>query len=197
MLSALALLMAAPVAEPVGVTECDRLIAHPDDPDRVADGVSRKDADLPAAVEACEEAVAADPENPRLNYQLARALGYSGRGSEALPFRAKAVEGDYPQALFVVGFITLYGLNEQPRDPCKAASLIHRSAQAGRLAGLLGLPDFWLSGAFDGCELTFNPRDLPGYIDQAEKQMAGDFYESIMTRHLRASLAARLAMMPR
>ena len=98
------------------ITECDRQMAHPDDPHRIAPGVTRKNADLPAAVQACEAAIAADPENPRLHYQLARAYGYSGLGKKALPWRARSVAAGYPQSLFVVGFITLLGLNEQPQD---------------------------------------------------------------------------------
>ena len=194
-LSAMFLALASAQASDVAVTECDRLIAHPDDPDRVAPGVEREDADLPAAIAACRAALETDPDSPRLNYQLARALGYSGRGAEALPYRAKAVEGDYPQALFVVGYITLFGINEQPRDPCAAAGMIHRSAQKGRLAGLVGLPHFWLEGRFDRCELTFAPQDLPAFLAKAEERVAGDFYNGIMVRHLRASLAARLAFM--
>lgn len=193
MLSAL-LLALAPVGGTVPTaTECDRQIAHPDDPDRVAPGVARADANLPAAIAACRAALEADPDNPRLNYQMARALGYSGRGEEALPYRAKAVEGDYPQALFVVGFITLFGLNGQPQDSCEAAALIHRSADAGRLAGLVGLPHYWLEGRFEGCELTFAPAELPAYLDRAEEMVAGEFYNAIMVHHLKASLVARLA----
>ena len=67
------------------------------------------------------EAVAADPENPRLNYQLGRAYGYSGMGEEAMPYRLKALEKDYPQSLFVIGYLYLLGRTiEQdtcPRDP--------------------------------------------------------------------------------
>jgi tetratricopeptide (TPR) repeat protein len=52
--------------------------------------------DKPAAIAACQRAVAADPNNPRLNYLLGRAYGYSDRGEEAMPYRLKALEADYP-----------------------------------------------------------------------------------------------------
>lgn len=51
------------------VTSCDTLAAHPGDPERVADGVSQALMNKPAALAACHEALEADPENPRLNYQ--------------------------------------------------------------------------------------------------------------------------------
>ncbi len=172
-----------------GITQCDRLIAHPDDPDRVGEGVSRTNADLPAAIEACQQAVAGDPDNPRLNYQLARALGYSGRGGEALPYRAKAVAGDYPQALFVVGYITMLGLNEQPRDVCEGGRLIQRSAAAGRLAGLVGFPHYWQQGRFEDCGLSVAPGELASYLEQAKEQAGGDYYKDLLIEQLTGSLS--------
>ncbi len=68
------------------VTECDRVAAHPDDPLRVARGVETRAMDLPAAIAACRRDLAQDPNNPRLRYQLARALTYAGEVNEALPF---------------------------------------------------------------------------------------------------------------
>ncbi|MFN3592553.1 MAG: hypothetical protein ACK4TG_10240, partial [Thermaurantiacus sp.] len=133
--AAAAMLLAGAGPVRAEVTECDRLAAHPSDPDRVAPGVAQRDVDLPAAIAACQAAVEADPGNPRLNYQLGRVLAYAGRGQESRPFRDAAIAGDYPQALFVVGFITLFGLNEQPQDSCRAADLVRRSALAGRQAG--------------------------------------------------------------
>ena len=73
------------------VTECDRLASHGRDPGHVAPAVSSSGMDKPAAIAACQQAVAADPDNPRLNYQLGRAYGYSGRGEEAMPHRLKAL----------------------------------------------------------------------------------------------------------
>ena len=167
------------------VTECDRLIAHPDDPDHLAPGVSQKKADLPRAIDACRAAVEADPDNPRLNYQLARALGYSGRGVEAGPYRAKAVEGGYPQALFVVGYITLFGMNEQPQDTCEGGRLIYRSARAGRFAGLVGFPYYWSEGMFEGCDFEVSEEELSGFLDAAGKQAAGDYYKELLVSALR------------
>ena len=86
------------------VTECDRLASHGRDPGHVAPAISSSGMDKPAAIAACQRAVAADPDNPRLNYQLGRAYGYSGRGEEAMPYRLKALEADYPQSLLVIGY---------------------------------------------------------------------------------------------
>lgn len=173
------------------VTECDRLAAHPEDPDRVAPGVPQAQVDTARAIEACRAAVAADPGNPRLNYQLARALGYAGRGREAGPYREAAVAGNYPQALFVVGFIHLFGLNEAERDPCKAADLIRRSARAGRVAGLLGFPAYLLDGKFAGCPVDAPKSELLGYVERARPMVQGNFYAGLLADSLEARIRAR------
>ena len=174
------------------VTECDRLAAHPEDPDRVAPGVPQAQVDTARAIEACRTAVAADPANPRLNYQLARALGYAGRGREAAANRQAAVDGNYPQALFVVGFIHLFGLNDAERDPCKAAVLIRRSADAGRLAGLLGYPAYLLTGRFAGCPADLPKAQLLGYLERARAMVGpGDFYRGLLIDTLEAQIRAR------
>ena len=75
------------------ITECDNLAAHARDPGHIGTPVTSETMDKEAAIAACRRAVEADPENPRLNYQLARAYGYSGRGEEAkkLEDRVRAI----------------------------------------------------------------------------------------------------------
>ena len=121
------------------VTECDRLASHGRDPGHVAPAVSSSGMDKPAAIAACQRAVAADPDNPRLNYQLGRAYGYSGRGEEAMPYRLKALEADYPQSLFVIGYLYSIGRTIEP-DICKTYELWQRAARYRRLAALVALP---------------------------------------------------------
>lgn len=175
------------------VTECDRLAAHGDDPFAVAPGRERAEIDLPKAIEACREAVRKDPANPRLNYQLGRVLGYSGRGAEALANRQAAVDADYPQALFVIGYITLFGMNQQPQDTCKAGDLLRRSAQQERLAGQLGFPFYVLQGRFDDCpNVRRDTAEMLGFIAAARKQIKGDYYQGLLADELEARLKARL-----
>jgi hypothetical protein len=144
--------------------------------------------DKPAAIAACETAVAADRNNPRLNYQLGRALGYSGRGAEALPYRDKAVAGEYPQALFVIGYITMFGMNEQPKDVCRGANLIRRSAVAGRLAGQVGFVHWALEGRFKGCRVELDRREMAGFLMKAKAGVGSDFYKELLIDGLQARL---------
>lgn len=170
-------------------TECDRLAAHPSDPDRVAPGVARRDIDLPRAIAACEAAVRADPGNPRLNYQLGRVLTYAGRGRESRPFREAAVSAGYPQALFVVGYLALFGLDDEPRDPCRAADLVRRSALAGRLAGEIAFVHWALEGRFDGCPTPRDRAEMQRFLAAARGRIGGDFFQGLLIDRLEADLA--------
>ncbi|QMW21730.1 hypothetical protein [Sandaracinobacteroides saxicola] len=182
--------LALAATTPATITDCDRLAAHPSDPDRVAPGVAQPQVDLARAIPACQAAVAADPANPRLNYQLARTLGYAGRGAEAGPYRDAAVKADYPQALFVVGFITLFGLNAVPADPCRAADLIRRSALKGRLAGQLGFPAYALAGRFKGCPTPIVKSEMQAFVEAAAKTVGTDYFQGLLVESLRRELAA-------
>lgn len=170
------------------VTECDRLASHPDDPHRVAPGLERPQIDLPKAIEACKAAVARDPGNPRLNYLLGRTLGYSGRGAEGLGNRKVAVDADYPQALFVIGYMSLTGMNQQPKDVCGGAELIRRSALQGRIAGQLGFPRYVLSGLFDACPVRKDKTEMLGFVAAARKQSEGDYYQGLLADMLEDDL---------
>ena len=175
------------------VTECDRVAAHPDDPYAVAPGRERAQIDLPRAIEICRAAVQADPKNPRLNYQYARMLGYSGRGAEGLANRQAAVDADYPQALFVIGYITLFGLNQQPQDTCRAGELLRRSAQQQRLSGELGFPFYVLQGKFDACpNVRRDVDEMLGFIAAARTRIKGDYYQGLLADELEAKLRQRL-----
>lgn len=169
-------------------TECDRLASHPDDPYRAAPGLERPQIDLPRAIEACKAAVARDPGNPRLNYLLGRTLGYSGRGAEGLGNRKVAVDADYPQALFVIGYMSLTGMNQQPKDVCGGAELIRRSALQSRIAGQLGFPRYVLSGLFDSCAVRKDKAEMLGFVAAARKQSKGDYYQGLLADMLEEDL---------
>ncbi len=173
------------------VTECDRLASHPEDPYRVAPGREKPGIDLPRAIEACRAAVLADPKNPRLNYLLGRVYGYSERGAEGIPYRQVAVDADYPQALFVIGYITLFGMNQQPQDTCRGAELIRRSALQDRLAGQLGFPRYVLAGMFDQCSVPKETQEMLGFIAAARRQIHGDYYQTLLADQLEAELKKR------
>ena len=172
------------------ITECDRLANHPDDPHKLTPGVGEKKVDLVRAVPACEAAVKADPENPRLNYQLGRVYGYSGQGEKAYPYRNKAVAGGYPQALFVIGYITFHGYNKQPKDVCHGAELIRRSAIANRFAGQIAFTHYALDGLLKDCPIKIDRAELLGFVNAAAELTGGDFYKETLVERLKADVEA-------
>ncbi|MEJ2534339.1 MAG: hypothetical protein P8008_02425 [Gammaproteobacteria bacterium] len=170
------------------VTECDRQAAHGRDPGHVAEkAVTSSSMDKPAAIAACLEAVAADPENPRLNYQLGRAYGYSGMGEEAMPYRLKALEKDYPQSLFVIGYLYLLGRTIE-QDSCRAMELWLRGAHYRRLAALVALPRHYMNGDFDDCGSTISDADLRAYLEEADR-LSDDYYVEMLVQELLEDLA--------
>lgn len=167
------------------ITECDRLAAHPSDPEAVAPGVSQAKVDLEKATAACEAAVAADPANPRLRYQLARTYGYQNLGDKAAPHRMAAVNAGYPQSLFVIGYVHVLGL-AAPKDVCLGAELIRLSAYAGRFAGQVGFPGYALAGTFAGCPVPISKAEMLSFLTAAKTSPQGtDFYPQLLVDSLR------------
>lgn len=99
---------AAPAAAPE-ITDCDRLAAGAFDDGRVAEPTLLEDMDPKLALPACRAAVAADPDNLRLQYQLARSLEVDGNLTEAFAIYLKAAEAGYPAAMNGVGRLYVEG----------------------------------------------------------------------------------------
>lgn len=167
------------------ITQCDILAGHASDPENIGPGVTQNEMDKPAAIEACLKAVKADPANPRLNYQLARAYGYSGLHEEGDPYRLAALKLGYPQSLFVFGYIRISGWDGRPADPCLGGELVRRSAIAGRLAGQLGFPYYVAAGTFDACKdyPTIDKAEIRGFLNAAQTQN-GEYFQGLLKQTL-------------
>ena len=174
------------------VTLCDRLAAHGRDPGHVAAAVDSAAMDKPAAIKACHDAVSNDPDNPRLNYQLGRAYGYSGQGERAMPYRLKALEADYPQSLFVIGYLYATGRTIEP-DICQTYELWQRAAHYRRLAALVALPRHSLRGDFAECGPAIVAADLRAYLQEAKRQ-SSDYYVGMLVDDLLLQVDARYPM---
>lgn len=155
------------------VTSCDRLAAHPDDPVKVADGVARSAMDIPAAITACVAAVAADPDNPRINDQWARAYGYAGRHQDAAPFREKALMSDYPQSLFVAGFTMITRRGGAAADPCTGGALVRLSALAGCKAGRIGYRLHVVNGVLAPCRTIIDKAERTVFLERDTAMLNG------------------------
>lgn len=172
------------------VTGCDLLAGHPNDPHKNVVGLEKRDMDLPAAIAACKVAVERDPTNPRLNYQLGRVLGYSGKGDQAYKYREVALAAGYPQAVMVYGFMHLNGQNFAKVDKCLSGELHQRAARDGLAPERFV---WWvLEGAFDGCPgVKVDYQELLKYLDEVDKK-TGDAYVHSINDNMRKRIKAKL-----
>ena len=77
---------------------CDRLAAHPEDGERVVEGVPDEALKASDAAAACRTALAAYPGVSRFEYQLARALSAQKKDADAFPLFLSAGVRGYTQA---------------------------------------------------------------------------------------------------
>ncbi len=189
-IAALAAVMAAAPAWADGhITTCDRLAAHPEDPDKVVPGVATSDVDLPAAIAACETAMKADPTDMRVTYQLARVYFYSGRSADAVATMEKAAEGGYRQAQFVMGALITNNRPDASDNVCDAERWWFESAKNGRLAAQVSYVRHVTKGLFDGCTLRGTAEDMTGFLDNLRAN-GSNYYLRLLVADLTEDLDA-------
>jgi tetratricopeptide (TPR) repeat protein len=173
------------------VTQCDILAADPYDSKRRAPGVSRDDLKATQAVKACTLALQESPNDPVLEYQLARALEKSERYEEAIKYLTSAGEKQYPQAFCAFGEASLHA--DEMRY---AVRLFERGAQlgAGHCQYAMGVMyQFGLSSGnvnlvrkdytkarywFEKAEKTGHPKAKKALV-QLANQRVGDAMEAV------------------
>lgn len=116
-------------ASSVEPSACDRLAAHPWDPQRVAAPVYWNQIPSAEAVAECRKAVEAEP-SPRNMFQYARALSKARRYEEAAEWLKRAAEAGYPQAEFSLADTYEYG-EGVPRSRRQAQLWYTRAASHG------------------------------------------------------------------
>jgi TPR repeat protein len=174
------------------VTACDRLIAHPEDPDRVAPGVETRDVDLPGAIAACtadvDKTPPGSPDYARLQYQLGRAYFYDQQTQRALPFLERAAAAGSEQAQFVLGYVIDAGLQGVAANPCQVEDLWVRSARAGRLAAQVSYPHHVRRGRFAGCRIQGSPEEMRGFLKSAASRPDNNYYQGLLISVLQGEL---------
>jgi len=114
------------------LSRCDALAANPLNPDNPAgvEGVKFSDIDIGRAIPACKSATTRYPNEPRMHYQLGRALDAVGQNKLALKEYFMAADMGYRAALFNLGTIYRDRKNSPDRSH-DAASLFLASALQG------------------------------------------------------------------
>jgi tetratricopeptide (TPR) repeat protein len=171
------------------VTQCDRVAAHPSDPDRISPGFHDKDIDKPKAITLCEAAVKADPNNARLRYQLGRVYFYAKQPDKAVPHLEFAADAGYRQAQFVLGYIVDGAQQGLKREPCRVEDLWLKSARAGRFAAQVSYAHHAMRGKFEGCRLQASTAEIGAFLDAARKG-AEDYYQTLLVATLAEDFAA-------
>jgi TPR repeat protein len=120
-----------------GVTRCDALAAHPDDPDRTGPGVYWEDM-IEDSIAACREALAQHPDDARLLYQLSRAVEHFGDWDEAVALLGRAAELGYAQAQWSLGDAQ-YRVGSPIRSDEDAVRWFRRAAAQGHGPALYDL----------------------------------------------------------
>lgn len=168
------------------VTECDRLAAHPSDPDKLTEGVATAALmqALAPAIAACEQAVAADPDNPRLNYQLGRVLFYNQEYARGFRLVEKAAALGHRQAQFVAGLIYADGQEGFIKpDHCRSLPLWQQAADRGHYAAEVSLSRNYLRGVYEGCGAQVKREAIVGYLQSASKKTKS-YYEKLLVEYL-------------
>lgn len=132
------------------VTECDVLAAHPDDPQRMADGVADDDIVPRLAIMACEDAAASDPDDPRHAFQLGRAFLAMGQKEKARHQFERAASAGSAAAEAYVGDLYQFGYGVT-QDNKKALEHYRKAA-----AGEFKLAETQIE------QLTFDPSQYAG-----------------------------------
>jgi TPR repeat protein len=141
------------------------------------------------AMAACTADLRADPDNPRLQYQLARAIVYHAdrHGTsyeEGMVYLAQSADAGHVQAMFVYGLM----LSREARA-CEAAPWTRRAAEGGLKAARLAYVDSAVGGQWADCDVTFNKDVMSDFLDAAADQVSG-YYEKMLLGALRREVAA-------
>jgi tetratricopeptide (TPR) repeat protein len=134
------------------VTECDVLAAHPEDPQRVSEGVTDERLVPRLATQACEKAAKATPSEVRFVFQLGRAHWSAGRREAAKAHFERASAAGYAAADAYLGDIYQFGTGAA-QDSAKALEHYKRAVSRGfngakdQIEQLTFVPSLFVSGS--------------------------------------------------
>lgn len=136
------------IAAPADIATCDRLAAHPTDPDRPADvkgNLEIADADIPAALQACK-AAAASPDAPRRIWmELGRAYEFARQPAQAAGAYRKAADAGSSSAMAGLGALLING-NGIKKNIAEGRALTEKAANAGDIEGMINLGSLYGAG---------------------------------------------------
>jgi len=123
---------------------CADLAASPDEA-LGSHGVALDAIDTAAAIEACQHALALNPDSPGDKTWLARAHLSNRDYDSAMPLLEDGVAGEIPLAMTLAGDLLMAGKGENP-DPTKAVGLYQKAAAADFAPAQFALGQAYLTG---------------------------------------------------
>ena len=153
-------------AQSADLVLCDRLAAHPDDPDRPKDvkGVSEiAPSDVATALKFCKVAAAG---SRRALYELGRAYAANKQMPEAVASYRKAADKGSTSAMVELGVLLGTG-SGVAKDPAEARKLFERAAKEGNARGVSNL------AAFNG-GASSNPAEARALLAKAAEANSPD-----------------------
>ena len=126
-------------------TSCDLVSADDQDPLRVAPAVRTGLVNTRLAIRSCAQDLARDPDNPRLLFQLGRALDIAERFDEALHFYEQAATKGYAAAMSNLAYMYLTERGV-PRDYKRSAVYYREAALRGNDRGRVGIARAYREG---------------------------------------------------
>ena len=127
------------------VTDCDLYAADPNDPQRQVPGVTNGLVNIRDALRACAFALAADIDNPRLQFQFGRVLDIAGRYKWAEHFYDLAGKQQYSAALVNLGYLARVGMGREV-DYDRAFDFYIQAAALGNLRARTNIGTAYIRG---------------------------------------------------
>jgi TPR repeat protein len=130
------------------IDTCDRLAASPYDTTRPAGvaGAGFDKIDATHAVPACRAALSARPDDPRIAFQLGRALSKAGNAEdEAAGLYRKAAEAGHGDGMYNLGVAYAEGRGVE-KDEAEAVRWFRKAAEAGLSDGMYNLGVAYANG---------------------------------------------------
>lgn len=112
------------------VEECDVLASHPDDPQRMAEGVDDDKIVPRLAILACEDAMKHQPDDARFAFQLGRAVLAKGEKEKALKLFQEAAKKGHAAAYGYIGDAYQFGHGAEI-DPKSAYENYQKAVELG------------------------------------------------------------------
>ncbi|MBR0716437.1 tetratricopeptide repeat protein [Bradyrhizobium liaoningense] len=135
-------------AAPADIAACDRLAAHPTDPDKPAEVkgvIAIAGSDIPAAVKACKAATAVPDAPRRIWMELGRAYESGRQPTEAANAYRKAAKAGSTTAMAGLGVLMINGAGVR-KNVNEARTLIETAAKAGDVEGMINLAAIYGAG---------------------------------------------------